>query len=290
VHFASPPLLQQPGAPTGLTATPIASGTSVQLNWTAASGSVDHYEISRYSPPAAQGTQTQRDLAVVGRTTATSFTDHGLNPTSWYSYAVVAVDSSGNRSNAATVTVNSAPLPSAPRNLRAVSGGRTVKLSWDPASSPLGINSYRIIRDGVAEPVGWPSSPATEVAPGGRHTYAVEAIDNYNRVGPPSNTVTVDITDGAGGGGEPGGDGGGNKGPGDGGANNQPNTRATCVVPQLKGMTVRRAKRALSHSHCGLGSVKRRHHRGRSGRVLAQSAKPGRHLRAGSKVSITLSR
>jgi hypothetical protein len=58
-----------------------------------------------------------------------------------------------------------------------------------------------------------------------------------------------------------------------------------CVVPQLKGKTLKKAKRALKTGHCSLGKVTGPH----AGRVKHQSKKPGKILAAGSKVSIKLS-
>ncbi|MBV9311387.1 MAG: PASTA domain-containing protein [Solirubrobacterales bacterium] len=59
-----------------------------------------------------------------------------------------------------------------------------------------------------------------------------------------------------------------------------------CVVPRLKGKTLKKAKKALKRAHCKLGKVtgrKRKH-----GHVKKQKPKPGKVLAAGSKVSIKL--
>lgn len=59
-----------------------------------------------------------------------------------------------------------------------------------------------------------------------------------------------------------------------------------CVVPKLKGDSLKAARRTLERSHCRLGSV-RRTGRG-STAVVAQRSKPGVRLPVGSKVGITL--
>lgn len=59
-----------------------------------------------------------------------------------------------------------------------------------------------------------------------------------------------------------------------------------CVVPKLRGDSLKAARRALERSHCRLGSVRRT---GRdSSAVVAQRSKPGVRLPVGSKVAITL--
>jgi PASTA domain len=60
-----------------------------------------------------------------------------------------------------------------------------------------------------------------------------------------------------------------------------------CVVPKLKGKTLKQAKAALARAHCKLGTVKRPKHR-RKLVVAGQSPKPGRMLAQGAKVGVTL--
>ncbi len=61
-----------------------------------------------------------------------------------------------------------------------------------------------------------------------------------------------------------------------------------CVVPKLKGDTLKSARRALERSDCRLGTV----HEERRGRsrlaVVAQRAKPGTRLPSDSRVGVTL--
>ncbi|MEM3493314.1 MAG: NosD domain-containing protein, partial [Thermoplasmata archaeon] len=81
----------------------------------------------------------------------TNYTDTGLVNGVAYTYKVSAVNSIGEGQCTEEITAIPSPeLPSAPRNLRAVSGNRKVILSWempdDDGGSP--ITGYRIYRNG----------------------------------------------------------------------------------------------------------------------------------------------
>jgi sugar lactone lactonase YvrE len=60
-----------------------------------------------------------------------------------------------------------------------------------------------------------------------------------------------------------------------------------CVVPKLKGKTLKRAKALLSKAHCKLGKVKRPK-QGRNLLVSKQSPQPGATRSAGTHVNVTL--
>ncbi len=63
-----------------------------------------------------------------------------------------------------------------------------------------------------------------------------------------------------------------------------------CVVPRLKGKTLKAAKGALKKAHCGVGTVTHRHVRhGRKGRVLSSKPAAGAHRTRGAKVGLTVS-
>jgi hypothetical protein len=63
-----------------------------------------------------------------------------------------------------------------------------------------------------------------------------------------------------------------------------------CVVPALRGKTLRAARRALAHRHCALGARRWAHSRKvRRGRVLSQRPRPGAHRPRGARVNVTLS-
>jgi PASTA domain len=64
---------------------------------------------------------------------------------------------------------------------------------------------------------------------------------------------------------------------------------AKCIVPKLKGKKLAGAKSALQKAHCALGAVKhKKSKKANKGRVIAQSVAPGKHLKKGSKVGVTL--
>jgi len=66
--------------------------------------------------------------------------------------------------------------------------------------------------------------------------------------------------------------------------------KPVCVVPKLKGKTLRAAKRALGSAHCRSGKVTRKFSKVKKGRVISQRPRPGKHLPAGTKVSLALSK
>jgi hypothetical protein len=68
-----------------------------------------------------------------------------------------------------------------------------------------------------------------------------------------------------------------------------PTPTPSCVVPNVVGRKLARAKRALIAAHCRTGAVvhRRRHH---AGRVLSQSPQPGATRGAGSAVRLTVAR
>jgi uncharacterized delta-60 repeat protein len=64
-----------------------------------------------------------------------------------------------------------------------------------------------------------------------------------------------------------------------------------CIVPKLKGKTLRAAKQALRRAHCSPGKVTKAFSaKVKKGRVLYQKPKPGRKLAAGARVRLTLSK
>jgi IPT/TIG domain/PASTA domain len=66
-------------------------------------------------------------------------------------------------------------------------------------------------------------------------------------------------------------------------------TYTACVVPKLRGKSVRAAKNRLKKADCKLGKVK--HKKGRKGRkakVIGQSAKPGKVFPSGKKIKVTV--
>ena len=63
-----------------------------------------------------------------------------------------------------------------------------------------------------------------------------------------------------------------------------------CVVPKLRGKTVKAAKRAIRAHDCTVGKVKHAASRKmKKGHVISQRPRAGRHLRHGARVNLVLS-
>jgi hypothetical protein len=139
--------VQAPTAPKGLTGR--ATGGDVDLAWTA---SDDDTAVVAYG--------VYRDgmkVADVNSPTL-AYTDAGRGPGS-YGYAVDAVDAAGNRSaKSAVVTVTVTAMadvtaPTVPQDVKAATPdihGRDVTITWTAASDTVGVNGYRVYRDGTA--------------------------------------------------------------------------------------------------------------------------------------------
>jgi hypothetical protein len=70
-----------------------------------------------------------------------------------------------------------------------------------------------------------------------------------------------------------------------------PGSASRCVVPSLRGKTLRSAKRLLARAHCRLGTVRRQYSaRVPAGRIINQRPRARMRLKVGAKVSVTLSR
>jgi uncharacterized delta-60 repeat protein len=67
--------------------------------------------------------------------------------------------------------------------------------------------------------------------------------------------------------------------------------KVACVVPKLKGKTLKAAKRAIKRAHCSVGKVTKVFSgKVKNGRVIKQSRRPGKKLAAGAKVKLTVSK
>ncbi|HEX5174520.1 MAG TPA: protease pro-enzyme activation domain-containing protein [Gaiellaceae bacterium] len=68
-------------------------------------------------------------------------------------------------------------------------------------------------------------------------------------------------------------------------------TLRSCVVPKVTGKTLTAAKRALKAHFCAAGKVEQAFSsKVKKGRVISQKPKPGRHLRHGGRVGLTISK
>jgi alpha-tubulin suppressor-like RCC1 family protein len=65
----------------------------------------------------------------------------------------------------------------------------------------------------------------------------------------------------------------------------------SCVVPKVKGKTLRAAETAIGRAHCKTGKVSSVYSKTvKKGRVISQKPRPGKRLRGGSKVDLIVSR
>jgi PASTA domain len=68
-------------------------------------------------------------------------------------------------------------------------------------------------------------------------------------------------------------------------------TKESCKVPSLKNLTLKAATRELTAGDCARGKVAYAYSaKVRKGRVVSQSARPGRTLKAGAKVNVVISK
>jgi chitodextrinase len=178
---------QPPTAPTNLTAT--GSVGSATLNWTVATDNtgVTGYNIHRSTTAGLPPSVVNK----VGETTATTFTDAGLDASTYY-YVVVAHDAAGNTSlpsNEASAMVAADTIPpSIPTgfNATAVSSSQ-INLSWTPATDNVGVGGYQVFRNGsqiATTTVG--TYADIGLASSTTYTYTVTAFDAAQNISPSS--------------------------------------------------------------------------------------------------------
>jgi hypothetical protein len=64
---------------------------------------------------------------------------------------------------------------------------------------------------------------------------------------------------------------------------------APCVVPNVVGLTVGKARSKIARSHCGVGSVRRTTSAAsKKGKVLAQTPRTGKRLNGGARVNLVI--
>ena len=171
-----------PARPTGFTAT--GGDGSVSLVWTA------------NGEPDLAGYRLLRDGVVVATPTGTAYTDPALTNDTTYAYALVAVDTSGNVSGAATASATPTDLtaPSAPTGVTAVEAGGWVSLSWR-ANPEADLAGYVVLRDG-AEIAGVPGTTHVDsLVDDAAHSYAVVAVDTHGNRSAPSAAAEVPAAD-----------------------------------------------------------------------------------------------
>jgi chitodextrinase len=183
---ATPRDLIAPSAPTGLVAT--RGDGQVALTWTAN----PEPDLATY--------RVLRDGVEVATVTGTSCTDSGLTNDATYTYRLVAVDASGNRS-AQSSPVSATPTdltpPAAPTGLSATRSNKKVALTWAAGGEP-DLATYRVLRDGLEiATVAGTSYTDTGRTNGVTYTYTLVAVDTHGNRSPESAPLLagpVDLT------------------------------------------------------------------------------------------------
>ncbi|MES2970997.1 MAG: fibronectin type III domain-containing protein [Patescibacteria group bacterium] len=189
-------------APTNLTATPSLSpeGPTVQLNWTASTGTVSRYDIYR----STTGT-TPTKIGYLNNPSTTYYDGSNLTYNTQYSYYVKAVASDGTTTSSAsnTVTVTTpnpdTTKPSAPSGLMSTGTTTTsISLQWLAATDNVGVKEYRIYQDGTRKTLTSLKGTATGtnftvtgLKSNTSHTFYVTAVDAAGNESLPSKTLSV---------------------------------------------------------------------------------------------------
>jgi len=136
---------QAPTAPTGLTTT-AASGTQINLSWTAAT---DNIGVTGYLLERCQGASCTT-FAQIATPTVTTYSDIGLTTSTSYSYRVRATDAANNLSSyssTASATTPDTQAPTAPSGLTASAASSTqINLSWTASTDNVGVTGYLLER------------------------------------------------------------------------------------------------------------------------------------------------
>ena len=193
VSNGPPPDTTPPSVPTGLRASAVSS-SQINLSWTASS---DNVGVSGY--------RVYRGGTQIATTSATSFTNTGLSPSTTYTYAVAAFDAAGNlsaQSSPASATTPAAPDTTPPTvSITSPSNGQTVSATVTVtanASDNVGVAGVQFVLDNGtnigAEDTSAPYSVSwnTTGAANGSHTLTAVARDAAgNRTTSAQVTVTV---------------------------------------------------------------------------------------------------
>ena len=174
-----------PAVPTGLVAT--RGDGQVALTWSA------------NTEPDLATYRVLRNGVEIATVIGTGYTDTGRTNDVTYSYTLVAVDTSGNRSAASpavTATPTDLTPPSAPTGLVATAGENRVGLSWT-ANAESDLATYRVLRDGVeVATVTGTSHTDTGLTNGTTYAYRLVAVDTHGNRSAPSASASATPVDG----------------------------------------------------------------------------------------------
>src|SRR5947207_2842555 len=183
----APPDTTPPSVPTGLTASAVSS-SQINLSWTASS---DNVGVSGY--------RVYRNGTQIATTSATSFANTGLSPSTTYSYTVAAYDAAGNlsaQSSHATAATQSPPdttPPPLPTELTAsaVSSSQT-NPTRRSSDHNVGVSGYRVYRNGTQiATTGATSFANTGLSPSTTYSYTVAAYDAAGNLSAQSSSASA---------------------------------------------------------------------------------------------------
>jgi glucose/arabinose dehydrogenase len=125
-------------------------------------------------------------------------TCNGLSPRVMYGFYVDARDADGNVSQSSETLPVTIPdsddhePPTVPGNVRAITSGTSVALTWDPSTDNVGVAGYRVYDHGtqVATTTDL-SATITGLAPGKEYVFTVTAFDANGNESDPSDPVNV---------------------------------------------------------------------------------------------------
>lgn len=192
------PDTQPPTAPGNLAATP-ASGSQINLSWSAATDNVGvtGYRVERQGPGDA-------DFIQIGTPTGTTFNNTGLAAGIAYSYRVRAVDAAGNLGPfsgvaSATTLAPDTQNPTAPAGLAAsATSASQINLSWIAATDNVGVTNYLIERSDPGNPtfaqIGTSTTTsfgASGLAANSNYGFRARATDAAGNLGPYSNVANA---------------------------------------------------------------------------------------------------
>ncbi len=178
---------EPPSVPQNLTASNVTNNT-VDLSWDA---STDNVGVSGY--------YVYKNGSRLTSTTSTSITVSGLEANTTYTFYVTAYDAENNESdgsNVVEITTQPDPdneAPSAPTNLAYSNVTQlSVDLSWNASSDNVGVEGYRIYKDGayIASTANT-SYTVNGLSAGTTYEFYVKAYDAAGNLSDPSNTVSV---------------------------------------------------------------------------------------------------
>jgi large repetitive protein len=178
---ATPTDLTAPAAPAGFTA--VRGDGQVTLSWTAG------------AEPDLAGYVLLRDGVQIATPAGPTYTDPGLVNDTTYGYALVAVDTHGNRSGPATASATPTDLtpPPAPTGVTATSGDRQAVLGWDAGGADAA--EHRVLDAGgstvATVPAPATSATVTGLANDTPYAFTVVAVDAAGNVSARSAAVSV---------------------------------------------------------------------------------------------------